>query len=115
MVLKHYGFNVWHEDAEALLIRAVKRITKQTTYSLQYSIEIKEKQISVLANVTESGSGAGVLGGTVFGKAVTKEPRASATWHFEKELEGARWLIGKVIRTIGRRLDATEFKSQTKR
>jgi hypothetical protein len=111
-VLKHYKFNIWGEDAKALLIKASRKITKATTYYLEYSIEIKEKQISVLANVIESGSGAGVVTGKVFGKTVTKEPGRPALWRYEKEREGARWLIGKVVSIIGTRLDVSEFKSQ---
>jgi hypothetical protein len=111
-VLKHYKFNIWDEDAKASLIKASRKITKATTYYLEYSIEIKEKQISVLASVIEYGSSVGVPSGTVFGKTVTREPGRPASWRYEKEREGARWLIGKVIRTIGTRLDVSEFKSQ---
>lgn len=112
MVLKHYKFSVWHEDAEALSIKATRKITKETTYYLEYFIEIKEKQMSVLANVVEYGSGAGTSTGTVFGKTVTREPSRPATWRYGKEREGAKWLIGKVIKIIGTRLDAAGFKSQ---
>ncbi len=111
-VLKHYKFNVWDENAETLSIRAMRKITKEAVYYLEYSIQIKEKQITVLANVTEYGSDAGTSRGTVFGKPVTREPRFSPKWRLEKELHDATWLIGKVIRTIGTRTDASEFKWQ---
>ena len=115
MVLKHYKFSVWHEDAEAFSIKATRKITKETTYYLEYFVEIKEKQISVLANAVEYGSGAGISTGTVFGKTVTREPSRPATWRYGKEREGAIWLIGKVIRIIGTRLDAAEFKSRIRK
>lgn len=117
MVLKHYKFHVRHEDAETSSIRAVRKITKENVYYLEYYINIKEKQISVLANVTEYDPDVGisrgmVSGGTVFGKKVSKETRFLEKWRSEKELHDARWLIGKVIRIIGTRLDNYEFKSQ---
>jgi hypothetical protein len=111
-VLKHYKFNIWDEDAEALSIKAMRKITKDAVYYLEYSIEIKEKQISVLAKVIEYGAGSGTSGGTVFGKTVSRDTRFSPNWRFEKELHDARWLIGKVLRIVGTRLDAYEFKSQ---
>ncbi len=111
-VLKHYKFNIWDEDVKALSIRAMRKITKEAVYYLEYVIEIKEKQISVLANVTEYGADAGTTRGTVFGKTVTREPRFAPKWRLEKELHDATWLIGKVIRIIGTRMDAYEFKWQ---
>jgi hypothetical protein len=119
-VLKHYKFDVRHEDAEASLIRAVRKITKENVYYLEYSITIKEKQMSVLANVTEHDPGAGIYrgtgsGGKVFGKMVSKETRFSEKWRWEKELHDARWLIGKVIRSIGTRLDDSEFRLQIRK
>jgi hypothetical protein len=81
---------------------------------LEYSIQIKEKQISVLANVTEYGPDATPSGGTVFGRTVSREPRFSPKWRFEKELHNARWLIGKAIRTMGTPMDVSEFKWQAR-
>jgi hypothetical protein len=114
-VLKHYRFNVWLEDAEASSIRAIGKITKEDVYYLEYSVNIKEKQMSVLANVTEFDPGAGVSRGTVFGKTVSKGTRFSQKWRSEKELHDARWLIGKVIRNIGTRLDESEFRLQIRK
>jgi len=122
MILKHYKFDIRHEDAQASVIRAVRKITKESVYYLEYSIDIKEKQISVIANVTEDDPALGISRGTqsgrsVFGKTVSasKDTRFSEKWRFEKELHDARWLIGKVIRTIGTYLDASEFKSQIRK
>jgi hypothetical protein len=99
-LLKHYKFNVWDEDARALSIRATRKITKETDYYLLYFIEIKEKQISVLANVIGYNS---------------KDTRFSFKWRLKKESHDAQWLIGKVIRTIGTRLDASDFKWQMRK
>jgi hypothetical protein len=96
-LLKHYKFNVWDEDTRALSIRATRKVTKETDYYLVYFIEIKEKQISVWANVTGYSS---------------QDTRFSHKWRSDKELHDASWLIGKVIRTIGTRLDASEFKEK---
>ena len=121
-VLKHYKFDIRREDAQASLIRAVRKITRENTYYLEYSINIKEKQISVIANITEYDpdsemSKGTASGGTVFGKTVStdKDTRFSEKWRSEKELHDATWLIAKVIRIIGTRLDAVEFKSQISR
>jgi hypothetical protein len=121
-VLKHYKFDIRREDAQASLIRAVRKITKENVYYLEYSINIKEKQISLIATVTEYDpdsemSKGTVSGGTVFGKTVSrdKDTRFSEKWRSEKELHDARWLIAKVIRIIGTRLDVIEFKSQISR
>jgi len=111
-VLKHYKFNIWDEDAKASSIRAMRKITKDAVYYLEYFVEIEEKQISVLANVTEYWPDTGTSQATVFGKMVSSEPRFSPKWRSEKELHDARWLIGKVIRTIGTRMDAYDFKLQ---
>jgi len=120
MVLKHYRFDIRREDAEVLSIRAVRKITKENVYYLEYSINIKEKQLSVLVNVTEYNPDAGIPRGTVsgakvFGKTVSKETPVSDKWRLEKELHDARWLIGKLIRNIGTRLDESEFKSQIRK
>jgi hypothetical protein len=118
-VLKHYKFDIRREDAQASSIRAVRKITKENVYYLEYSINIKEKQISVIANVTEYDpdsemSKGKVSGGTVFGKTVSadKETRFSEKWRSDKEFHDASWLIAKVIRIIGTPLDVVEFKSQ---
>ena len=104
------------------MIRAVRKITKESVYYLEYSIDIKEKQISVIASVTEDDPALGIstgrqFGGTVFGRTVSasKDTRFPEKWRLEKELHDARWLIGKVIRTIGTPLDASEFKSQIRK
>ena len=121
-VLKHYKFDIRHEDAQASLIRAVRKITKENVYYLEYSIDIKEKQISVVANVTEYDPAAGITagkpsGGTVFGKTVSasKDIRFPQKWALDKELHDGRWLIGKVIKFIGTPLDVSEFRSQISR
>jgi len=121
-VLKHYKFDIRSEDAQASSIRAVRKITKANVYYLEYSINIKEKQISVIANITEYDpdsemSKGTVSGGTVFGKPVSadKDTRFSEKWRSEKELQDATWLIAKAIKIIGTRLDVVEFKSQISR
>jgi len=122
MLLKHYKFDIRHEDAQASSIKAVRKITKESTYYLEFAIDIKEKQLSVTANVTEEDPALGTStgppsGNTVFGKTVssTKDARLPEKWRSDKELHDARWLIGKVIKSIGTQLDAVEFKSQMRK
>jgi len=71
----------------------------------------------VIARITEDDPALGIStepqSATVFGETVSasKDTRFPKKWRSERELHDARWLIGKVVRTVGTRLDAIEFKS----
>jgi hypothetical protein len=93
--------------------------SKENVYDYEYSINIKERKISVIANVTEYDpdsemSKGTASGGTVSGKPVSsdKDTRLSEKWRSGKEWHDVSWLIARVIRIIGIRLEAVEFKSQ---